>query len=212
MRSRYCRACWYSCLKPNVVRSPEQTTMSGASSLISPIARSSRFGSKYGPPQWRSEMCAMRKTPSMAAVLRVTSAVRRGSGRARPSAVGTLLHGAGDPETPGSRHIEARSRRGSPTRSNSSAPRSWTSTAFRGSTSRTSFVLERDAEGRVTERVHAGLLPSGAGPLHRGDGDEAVARDPKEPQAARAPAAVPGRQGQALLPARHRAPGPATTG
>ena len=48
------RASWYSCLKPNVVRSPEQTTMSGWSSLISAIARSSRVASKYGPPQWRS--------------------------------------------------------------------------------------------------------------------------------------------------------------
>ena len=60
IRSRYWRASWYSCLKPKVVRSPEQTTMSGWSSLTSEIARSSRFGSKYGPPQCRSERWAMR--------------------------------------------------------------------------------------------------------------------------------------------------------
>src|SRR5262245_53546151 len=62
--SRYSRACWYSGRKPNVVRSPEQMTTSGRRSLISSIARSSRLGTKYGPPQWMSEMCAMRKQPS----------------------------------------------------------------------------------------------------------------------------------------------------
>jgi hypothetical protein len=46
-----------------VVRSPEQITISGPSSLISLIARSSKFGTKSGPPQWMSEMCAIVKPP-----------------------------------------------------------------------------------------------------------------------------------------------------
>src|SRR5262245_19453001 len=62
--SRYTLACWYSGRKPKVVRSPEQTTTSGRISLISSIARSSRLGTKYGPPQCRSEMCAILKQPS----------------------------------------------------------------------------------------------------------------------------------------------------
>ena len=33
--------------------------MSGSSSLISMIARSARFGTKYGEPQWRSEKWAI---------------------------------------------------------------------------------------------------------------------------------------------------------
>src|SRR3990170_373254 len=61
------------------------------------------------------------------------------------------------------------------------------------------------------ERVHARLLPPRAGSLRRGDGDAAIARDAQEPEAARAEAALPGRQSQALLPARHRAPRPAIT-
>ena len=44
-------------LRPQAVpvRSPETTTTSGPSSLISTIARSSRLGTKKGEPQWRSE-------------------------------------------------------------------------------------------------------------------------------------------------------------
>src|SRR5919198_6474475 len=61
--SRYALACAYSCSKPNVVRSPEQITISGPSSLISLIARSSRFGTKSGPPQWMSEVWAIVKAP-----------------------------------------------------------------------------------------------------------------------------------------------------
>jgi hypothetical protein len=59
--SRYSAASAYSCRNPFVVRSPEQTTTSGFRSLISTIARSSRFGTKCGEPVWRSEMCAIRK-------------------------------------------------------------------------------------------------------------------------------------------------------
>ena len=33
--------------------------MSGSRSLISRIARSRRFGTKSGPPQWMSEICAI---------------------------------------------------------------------------------------------------------------------------------------------------------
>src|SRR5262249_27655103 len=57
--------------------------------------------------------------------------------------------------------------------------------------------------------VHPRLLPSRARPVPRGDGDEAVARDAQEPEAAQAPRAIPRRERQALLQARHRAPGPA---
>src|SRR6059058_738972 len=59
----YSRAIAYSCLNPNVVRSPEQITRLGSRSLISLIARSSRFGTKSGPPQWMSEMWAIVKAP-----------------------------------------------------------------------------------------------------------------------------------------------------
>ena len=52
-----------------------------------------------------------------------------------------------------------RRHRALPTASSTSAPRFSTSTACRGSTSRHQFVLGRDGEGRVTERVHARLLP-----------------------------------------------------
>src|SRR4051794_14847236 len=40
-------------------------TMLGDRSLISLIARSIRFGTKYGPPQWMSEMCAIVKAPAL---------------------------------------------------------------------------------------------------------------------------------------------------
>src|SRR5207253_4405539 len=55
--------------------------------------------------------------------------------------------------------------------------------------------------------VQTGLLPPRAGPLRRGDRDEAVARHAQEPQATQATRAVPGRPRQAVLQARHRAPG-----
>ena len=57
-------------LEPEVVRSPEQMTMSGWNSFTSEIARSSRFASKYGPPQWRSERWAMRNRRSPSAIAR----------------------------------------------------------------------------------------------------------------------------------------------
>src|SRR5262245_52330923 len=64
----------YSGLNPNVVRSPEQTTRFGSRSFTSEIARSIRFGTKYGPPQWRSEMWAMvkRSATAMAGKSRVS--------------------------------------------------------------------------------------------------------------------------------------------
>src|SRR5207248_11251535 len=55
--------------------------------------------------------------------------------------------------------------------------------------------------------LHARLLPARAGPLRRDHDDEAVARDPEEPQAAEAPRPLSGRQRQALLQARRGAPG-----
>jgi hypothetical protein len=56
-------------LKPNVVRSPEQTTMSGSMSLTSVIARSSRFGRKNCVPQCMSEIWTIVKVPSRAAAM-----------------------------------------------------------------------------------------------------------------------------------------------
>src|SRR5262249_60199474 len=50
-------------------------------------------------------------------------------------------------------------------------------------------------------------LPPGAGPVPGGDGDEAVARHPEEPQATEVARAVPRGEDQALLRARLRAPG-----
>src|SRR5204863_9683393 len=45
----------------------------------------------------------------------------------------------------------------------------------------------RDRRGRARHRgLHARLLPARAGPLHRAHGDEAVAGDAEEPQAAEA--------------------------
>src|SRR6185437_13363167 len=58
---RYRRASAYSSLKPWDVRSPEQTTTSGLTSLTSTIARSSRSGRKNCCPQWRSLSCAIVK-------------------------------------------------------------------------------------------------------------------------------------------------------
>src|SRR5262249_21714179 len=53
---------------------------------------------------------------------------------------------------------------------------------------------------------YAGLLPPRAGALRRGHGHETVARHAQEPQVAQAARALPRRQDQALLQARHRAP------
>ena len=54
-------ACAYSSLKPNVVRSPEQMTMSGHIALMSAIARSIRSGTKCASPQWMSDRWAIVK-------------------------------------------------------------------------------------------------------------------------------------------------------
>ena len=53
------------------------------------------------------------------------------------------------------------------------------------------FVLEQDEDGRVREAFAPGLLPSGAGSLHRAHRDEAVARHAQEPEAAQAARAYP---------------------
>src|SRR4029077_17144062 len=64
--------------------------------------------------------------------------------------------------------------------------------------------------GRARPRgVRARLLPARAGPVPRDHGDEAVARHAQEPEAPEAEGAVPRDQHQALLQARHRAPGSA---
>src|SRR4029078_10003823 len=64
--------------------------------------------------------------------------------------------------------------------------------------------------GRPRPRgVRSGLLPARARPLSRDNGDEAVARHAQEPQAAQAERTVSRCEYQALLQARHRAPGSA---
>ncbi|TMK58757.1 MAG: hypothetical protein E6G60_15380, partial [Actinobacteria bacterium] len=69
-------------------------------------------------------------------------------------------------------------------------------------------VRARAGRERTGRRgLQAGLLSAGAGPVRRGDRDEAVAGHAQEPQAAQASRAVSGREGQALLQARRRAPG-----
>src|SRR5436309_3858688 len=69
---------------------------------------------------------------------------------------------------------------------------------------RAAHVRARAGRGRTSGRgVHARLLPARAGALRRGNGDEAVARDAEEPQAAQAARALPGGQDQAFLQARH---------
>src|SRR5712692_8448607 len=75
---------------------------------------------------------------------------------------------------------------------------------------RAAHLHARGGRGRTRGRgVHARLLPTRAGPLSRGDGDEAVARHPQEPEASQAARALSGRPHQALLQARPRTPGPA---
>ena len=197
------RASWYSCLKPNVVRSPEQTTMSGFRSLISLIARSSRLGTKYwlaavqvGEVRDREARTVRRPTMSASKVVGpsggvATSGVRcpRQTPGISSAYSGAAAHVREQVELECAKMLDFY---GVPWEYE---PRT--------------FVLEQDEDGRVDERVHARLLPPRAGSLRRGDGDEAVARDTQEPEAARAARALPRRQGQALLPARHRAPGPA---
>ncbi|MBV8479194.1 MAG: hypoxanthine phosphoribosyltransferase [Actinobacteria bacterium] len=75
---------------------------------------------------------------------------------------------------------------------------------------RAADLRPRGGRGRPRARgVHAGFLPARAGPLRRAHGDEAVARDAQEPQAAQAPRAVPRGEGEALLQAGPRTPGSA---
>ncbi len=47
----------------------------------------------------------------------------------------------------------------------------------------TSFVLERDADGRVTRAFTPDFYLPEPEPVRRGDGDEAVARHTQEPEA-----------------------------
>src|SRR5262249_34887691 len=75
---------------------------------------------------------------------------------------------------------------------------------------RAAHVRARGGRGGPRPRgVHAGLLPPRAGPVRRDHRHEAGAHDAEEPEAAKAPRAVPGRAHQALLQARHRAAGTA---
>src|SRR5581483_9622408 len=71
---------------------------------------------------------------------------------------------------------------------------------------RAAHLRARAGRRRPGDRgIHARLLPPGAGPVPRGDGDEAVARDPQEPEAAEAAEALSGGEDQAVLRARLRA-------
>src|SRR5947199_5035465 len=65
----------------------------------------------------------------------------------------------------------------------------------------------RGRGGTRRRGLQAGLLPPRAGSVRGGDGDEAVARHAEEPQTAKAARALPGGPRQAVLQARHRAPG-----
>src|SRR5262245_35980911 len=231
--SMYSWACAYSCLKPNVVRSPEQTTRSGSSSLISAIARSSRLGTKCCPPQWGSErwamvnalgaMCAqsvrtVRKMPA-----RRTEPRTRSAARAAPGRSGGVQ--AGRNPAAQSEHAVTLGRSGA---GNTGFPGiSWLGAAEvrqprRARVREDLRLLRRPVGVRAAQLpaplgrrgarrggVQARLLSPRAESLCRDHGDEAVARDAEEPQDPQGPGAVSGRQGQALLPARHRAPCPA---
>src|SRR5437763_11338857 len=73
---------------------------------------------------------------------------------------------------------------------------------------RAAHVRAGGGRGRSRARgLLARLLPPRPGPLHRDHGHEAVTRDAQEPEAAQAPCALPGREDQALLQARHREAG-----
>ena len=208
IESRYWRASWYSCLNPNVVRSPEHTTMSGTRSLISEIARSSRAASKYGPRsagRTGGRSGTGRSPTAMCA--QSTAAARRpiGPRRGRPRA--SLL----------SRRCPTRPRESAPFQAYRGAePPRFVNAAelecarildWYGSLGVRAALVRAPARRRRPrdERVHARFLPPRAGSLHRGHGHEAVPGDEEEPEAPRGPAPLPGRPCEALLPAGHRA-------
>src|SRR5688500_8798273 len=150
IRSRYERAIWYSCLKPNVVRSPVQITMSGRSSFTSEMARSSRFGSKYVPPQWRSERWAIRNGRAAEAIARSLRS-RRYRRKVASEGVGTLE----EVPAPNPESTKFQAYRGSePPRFVNGAELEcarildWYGIPWEYEPR--SFVLERDAAGRVT--------------------------------------------------------------
>ena len=158
--------------------------MSGSRSLISTIARSIRSGTKYGPPQWMSEMCAIVKRRLAARHRRSVSSGRRDDEGVRRRC---YLACRWPWKRLISRHIgddaaALRQRGGTRVREDPRLLR-------RPVDVRAAHVRARARRGRPRRRgVHARLLPPGAGPVPRGHGDEAVARDAQEPQAAQAPA------------------------
>ena len=203
----YCRASWYSCLKPKVVRSPEQIddvrlelvdlarSRARAGSARSTAPRSAgRRGARSG-----TRACDVAMQPS----LRCSAAPVEGPSESR----GTV-HPCGRNPT-GSRPTAARSRRGSPTGSSSSAPGSSTGTGSRGSTSRPRSCSSATREGRVTRAFTPDFF------LPEEDlyievtvmKQSLVTRKNRKLRELREQ--YPRRQRQALLPARSRAPRPA---
>ncbi len=152
--------------------------MSGLRSFTSLIARWRRFGTKCGPPQCKSEICAI-------VSIRARSVpVRR---RWYPGSQMLL-------ETP---DFQAYVGVGQPRFANQAELECAKILDFHGVPwdYEPTDVRARARRGRPRGRgVLARLLPPRAGPLHRDHGDEAVARHPQEPQAAQAQAEVPGRQ------------------
>src|SRR3954469_6694867 len=180
-------------------------TMSGWTSLISEIARSRRLGRKYCFPQCRSESW----TIVNGAPFRPCGMVRVYEGRRDPNVsasevIGTVSLDAGNACFPGifgCPTAPLRQPRG--TRVCEGARLLMNAPAVRAANVR----ARGGRDGPHGPGVHARLLSAGAGSLHRDHDDEAVARDAEEPQAAQAPRALPRGERQAVLQARHRAPG-----
>src|SRR5687767_10257396 len=174
--------------------------MSGLRSLISPIARSSRPGTKYWPPQWRSERWAIVRVSGGAAPMSVQckslrdGAVRDGEYAGIRALATAFVQGV---RRSGPAQVRERGRAG--VREDPRLLRPPVGL-------RAADVRARTRPGRPRhERLHTRLLPPGAGSLRRGHGDAAVARDAQEPEAPRGAPALSRREGEALLPPRHRA-------
>src|SRR4026209_1919046 len=131
-----------------------------------------------------SEICAIRRTPSEPAMATVYGSSRAIRSRCYPGA------GAGRKSRfPGISWLPAAALRAPHRARVREDPR----LLRRALGIRAPFVRARAGrDWPCRERLHARLLPPGAEPLHRGVRDEAILRDPQEPEAARAAASVHG--------------------
>src|SRR4051812_21119187 len=185
-------------------------TTSGSTSFTSLIARSSRFGTKYGPPQCRSESWAIVNDSCgrpFDTGAKCTSRPRKCALKAVSERTAIFDRGgARNARFPGiCRQGTAafRQRGGARVRQDPRLLRS--SLAIRAG-----HVRARAGRGGPRRRgVRARLLPSGAAPVSRDHRDETVAGDTEEPQAQKATQALSRRPGEALLPPGHRAARPA---